>query len=120
MSVFVSFFVATFLFVFVLLWWGKKRHPKFPPGKTGVPFLGILPMLTRQPCKLFKKWSLEKGWPVMSVRIMNTDIVLLNKFEVVHQVLKYLMICVLWCFLQTVRDIFRAFNAIMSNYNHVS
>jgi len=80
-------FPVAILFVFlVCLWWRKKRHPLFPPGYTGIPIFGVAPYITEEPCKVFKKWSLEKFGPIMSARIIYRDVVILNTFEVVHQV----------------------------------
>ena len=67
----------------------RIRLPKFPPGPEGVPILGILPYLKKHPLRLFKKWSLEKYGPVMSVKFMDKKVVVLNNYDVIKEVKYY-------------------------------
>lgn len=64
----------------------RARRQKYPPGPDGVPFFGNLFSLDSHPLRLFKKWSLEKYGPVMSVKYLDRNVVVLNNYDVIKEV----------------------------------
>ena len=77
---------------FLFYQWWKKPHPNFPPLIRGFPGLGVIPYLDNYPQKIFKKWSMNMKEPVIAVRIGSTDTVVLNTYEVAHEVKQVLLL----------------------------
>jgi len=72
------------IILWVLFWW-KTPHPKFPPGRRGLPFVGVLPYLGDQPQEVFRKWANNYG-PVMFARMGGKDVVFLNTVDTITEV----------------------------------
>ena len=70
--------------ILYLVYW--HRRPKdFPPGPRGIPILGYFPLF-KDPIKKLYELSKKYG-PVMSVRMGAEDIIFLNDFGSINQVL---------------------------------
>ena len=82
----VSFWTSVIIILALIYQWWRKPHPNFPPLIRGYPGLGVIPYFDIYPQKIIKKWSLEMQEPVIAVRIGNKDIVVLNTYEVAHEV----------------------------------
>ena len=89
---FVSYLSAStnvwILSLVILLWalhWWKTPHPKFPPGRRGLPFVGVLPYLGDHPQEVFRNWAQDYG-PVMFLRMGGKDVVFLNTVDSIAEV----------------------------------
>lgn len=67
-----------------------KRPPNFPPGPRGIPLLGAIPFMGKYPEKAIKKWSKKYG-SVMSVRLANWEMVVLNDLKSINQVSLFIL-----------------------------
>ena len=82
----VSFWTSVAIIMALIYQWWKKPHPNFPPLIRGIPGLGVIPYLDNYPEKIFKKWSLEMKEPVIAVRMVNENAVIINTYEAAVQV----------------------------------
>jgi len=64
----------------------RKTPPNYPPGPKGFPLIGVLPYVTSSTQKSFAKWSQENYGPVMSVKLLGHDLVVLNTYDAMKQV----------------------------------
>ena len=76
--------IAAILMLWMYLWF--KRPHNFPPGPRGVPILGVFPFLGKYPERTIQKWSKTYG-PVFAVRFGPKDMVMLNDYESIYQVI---------------------------------
>ena len=75
------------LAILVLILVCRPSRSRYPPGVSGFPFVGVLPYLFGStPEKKYKEWSLEKYGPVMSVKLMGHDLIVLSTYDVITQV----------------------------------
>ena len=65
-----------------------KRPANFPPGPRGIPLLGAIPFMGKYPERVVKKWTKSYG-QVMSVRFGTWEMVVLNDYDSVHQVIEH-------------------------------
>jgi len=72
----------------------RIKLQKFPPGPLGVPGVGVLPFLGQHPERMFAQWSKRYG-PVLSVRVGMNDMVVLNNYDTIYQVIKVFFCLVL-------------------------
>ena len=80
-----KFFV---LFGVLLIYYRWYRRPNnFPPGPRGIPILGAVPWLSKNPAKTFAAWSNKYG-SILSVRMGSEDWIILNDYESIHEVKK--------------------------------
>ena len=66
------------------LWW-QRPCPNFPPGPRGLPFVGVLFYLLKDPQSVLRKWGLKYG-PVSSARLGQDEVVYLNTYDSYYKV----------------------------------
>ncbi|XP_076824079.1 cytochrome P450 2J4-like [Clavelina lepadiformis] len=62
----------------------SQSRPGFPPGRKGLPLVGVIPWVGGGPAQKIFEWSKEYG-PIMSVRMGSQDWVVLNDYDSMHQ-----------------------------------
>ena len=85
----INLWILGVLTVLLCMRWWQKPHPDFPPGRRGLPLLGILPYLGDQPQAVLREWALLYG-PIMFVRMGGKDIVFLNTVNTINEVGNFL------------------------------
>ena len=68
----------------VWLWW-RRPCPNFPPGPRGLPFVGVLFHLLKDPQSVLRNWALKYG-PVSSARLGQDEVVYLNTYDSQYKV----------------------------------
>lgn len=63
----------------------KLKEKKFPPGPTGVPFLGYLPFVGNNTTRTFMRIGKKYG-PIFSLNMGDQNWVVLNSYDVIHEV----------------------------------
>ncbi|XP_077998178.1 cytochrome P450 2U1-like [Glandiceps talaboti] len=79
-------FILVFVVTFVTFVWIFRRPSNLPPGPIGLPIIGSLFSVGRQPHKTFLKWGHVYG-DVMSVRLGTELVVVLNSHEAIKDAL---------------------------------
>ncbi|XP_013412375.1 cytochrome P450 2D17-like [Lingula anatina] len=73
------------LILFLLLWW-QRDSKNVPPGPWGLPVVGVLPFLGRDPQLTMMQWAKRYG-NVFSVRMgTKTAVILMNGYEAIREV----------------------------------
>jgi len=85
-SYFSTWYLVVILVALLYLYNWYKRPKHYPPGPRGVPLLGVIPFLGRYHERTIKNWSKSYG-SIMAVRFGPQDVVILNDFEAIQQVL---------------------------------
>nr|XP_039258456.1 cytochrome P450 2U1-like [Styela clava] len=74
--------ISTFIFCFYMM----KRPKRFPPGPYGLPIVGYIPFIGKNPAATL--WQMkEKYGSVMSVQMGQDDWVILNDFDIINEAL---------------------------------
>ncbi|XP_077971871.1 cytochrome P450 2B19-like [Styela clava] len=69
----------------LIFWFYLQRKPKnFPPGPRGLPIVGYIPFISKNPAKTFLKLK-EKFGSVVSVQFGQEDWVILNDYDTISE-----------------------------------
>ncbi|XP_039258455.2 cytochrome P450 2B2-like [Styela clava] len=69
----------------LIFWFYVQRKPKsFPPGPRGLPLVGYIPFISRNPAETFMKLK-EKYGSVVSVQFGQQDWVILNDYDTINE-----------------------------------
>ncbi|XP_039258473.2 cytochrome P450 2U1-like [Styela clava] len=68
-----------------IFWFSLRRKPQnFPPGPRGLPFVGYIPFMEKNPAETFMKLK-EKYGSVVSVQFGQEDWVILNDYDTISE-----------------------------------
>nr|CAB3235781.1 cytochrome P450 2U1 [Phallusia mammillata] len=78
-------FLPLFCLLSVLLFYVWRRRPRlFPPGPKGLPVVGVIPFLYRDPPRMLRDWSNKYG-SVMAVRMGRNEVIVLSGYKTIQE-----------------------------------
>ena len=78
-----TFILAFAIGVFIWIVW-HRRPPMSPPGKNGLPFLGVLLSLSKNPERTMAKWTKQYG-PVYMVKMGTSNVLVIGSAEAAYE-----------------------------------
>ncbi|EQK97564.1 hypothetical protein G6O67_005444 [Ophiocordyceps sinensis] len=81
-----NLYTCAFLLLLSLICYSLKRTPKLPPGPRGLPIVGNMYQIPRNPWKQFKEWHRVYG-PIFRLRIGQTTVILIGNHQVAKEIL---------------------------------